>query len=367
MRPAAATTGRDGRFRIDEVPRDGIATASITGPGIETTEIYILTRDVPTIRVKRPDIADAPMLVYYGARFDHVAVPSRPIVGTIREKDTGAPIAGMRITGMPNIPNSLIPTPGVEATSDAQGRYRVNGLPTSRGFKLFTEAAAGQPYVNHGFVSAANEPKPGPLTFDITLKRGVLVRGRLTDKATGGPVRGSVSYHAFADNPHLNEYRISGQWSQENAGSSSQVSRRPIRHSHLPAGGRSLIAARAQEERYLHGIGAEAIKGFDKQAGAFSTYPFYCATARPSTFLLRSTPQRARTRSLSICWSIPAGRSRAPLFALTINPVDDESRDPHARRFPKSRANCPRTPRFVRLSPVLPSGRYRLDFIHHQA
>ena len=29
----AATTGRDGRFRIDGLPRDGIATASITGPG----------------------------------------------------------------------------------------------------------------------------------------------------------------------------------------------------------------------------------------------------------------------------------------------------------------------------------------------
>ena len=93
------------------------------------------------------------MIVYYGARFDHVAAPARPIVGTVRDKDTGAPIPGVQITGMPNIPNSLITTPGVEATTDAQGR-----LPgrrparRSRGFKLFTEAPVGQPYVNGGFI-----------------------------------------------------------------------------------------------------------------------------------------------------------------------------------------------------------------------
>ena len=141
------------------------------------------------------------MIVYYGARFDHVAAPARPIVGTVRDKDTGAPIPGVHITGMPNIPNSLVPTPGVEATTDAQGRYQVNGLPTSRGFKLFTEAPAGQPYVNGGFVSPAGEPKPGPFTFDIALKRGVLVRGRLTNKATGKPVRGSVKYLRLPGQP----------------------------------------------------------------------------------------------------------------------------------------------------------------------
>ena len=48
-------------------------TAAISGPGIETSEVYILTRDVPTIIVsKKPDLAGAPMLIYYG-RFDHVA------------------------------------------------------------------------------------------------------------------------------------------------------------------------------------------------------------------------------------------------------------------------------------------------------
>jgi hypothetical protein len=191
--PFSATTGPDGRFRIDGLPRDGIATASISGASIESAEVYILTRDVPTIRVKNPMFPEHPMLVYYGARFEYVAATAQPIVGTVRDKDTGAPIPGVQITGMPNIPNSMIPTPGVDATTDAQGRYQVNGLSAPRGFKLLTEAPASQPYVNCGFVSPASEPKPGAFSFDITLKRGVLVRGRLTDKATENPSKVSWS------------------------------------------------------------------------------------------------------------------------------------------------------------------------------
>ena len=39
-----------------------------------------------------------------------------------------------------------------------------------------------------------------------TLKRGVLVRGRVTDKATGRPVSGYVNAYTFADNPHVGEF-----------------------------------------------------------------------------------------------------------------------------------------------------------------
>src|SRR5262249_55399678 len=69
---SSATTGPDGRFRLEGLPRDGIVTALITGPGIETAVVYILTRDVPTFRVKDPWVVKGPMIVYYGEKFDHV-------------------------------------------------------------------------------------------------------------------------------------------------------------------------------------------------------------------------------------------------------------------------------------------------------
>ena len=158
--PAPATTGRDGRFTVAALPRDAIATVSISGPGIETSEVYVLTRDVPTISVKEPEPFSVRTVVYYGARFDHAAARTRPIVGTVRDQDTGAPIAGVHIKGMPNLGNDMRPTPGVEATTNAQGRYQINGLSVTRGFKPFTEAPSGQPYVNFGFISPAAEYRP---------------------------------------------------------------------------------------------------------------------------------------------------------------------------------------------------------------
>jgi RNA polymerase sigma factor (sigma-70 family) len=265
---SSATSGPDGRFRIVGLPRDAVVTASIQGPGIEASEIHVVTRDVPTFRLPLLPGPQGPINIYYGARFDHLAAPTRPIVGIVRDQDTGAPIPGVRITGTAEIPRSGIPTPGIEATTDAQGRYRLVGLPVARGFRLFTEAP-GEPYVDGGFLCEKVAPGAGPFTFDIALKRGVLVRGRLTDKATGRPLRGEVFYRAFGDNPHLDEYPDFKRGSRGEPLVIPDDGRFTIPA--LP--GRGLIAARAFEEGYLHGIGAEAIKGLDRRMNAFTTYP----------------------------------------------------------------------------------------------
>jgi RNA polymerase sigma factor (sigma-70 family) len=275
---SSATTGPDGRFRIEGLSREGIATMSIAGPGIETSTVHIMTRDMPMFRAQVPMIVNGknygPVTIYHGARFDHVAARTRPIVGTVRDKDTGAPIPGVSITGNPNIPNSLTPTPGVEATTDAQGRYRLDGLPTSGGFKLYTNAPAGQPYVNFGFLSPAPKPGTEPFPFDLALKRGVLVHGRLTDKATGKPLRARVHYHAFADNLHLDEYPNFKRGSLDLYVFTHDDEGRFT----IPAlPGRGLITARTQfPTDYINGLGAEDIKGFDRRMMAFHTVPSYC-------------------------------------------------------------------------------------------
>ncbi len=86
----SVTTGPDGRFRIEGLRREAYVVATVAGPGIQTTNVAIMTRDRPAIRVKNLRVEQKPMLVWYGARFDHVAAPARPIVGTVRDKDTGA-------------------------------------------------------------------------------------------------------------------------------------------------------------------------------------------------------------------------------------------------------------------------------------
>ena len=88
--------------------------------------------------------------------------PTRPIVGTVRDKDTGAPIPGVQITGMPNIPKQHDPVARRRGDHGRPGPVPVNGLPVVRGFRLFTEAPAGQPYVNGGFISPRARPRPSP-------------------------------------------------------------------------------------------------------------------------------------------------------------------------------------------------------------
>ena len=356
----SATTGSDGRFRIAGLSRECLATASITGPGIETSDVHILTRDMPTFRAQVPMIFNGKnlgqMRVYYGARFDHVAAPARPIIGTVRDKDTGASIAGVSITGMPNIPNSLSPTPGVEATTNAEGQFRVDGLPVSRGFKLFTEVPVGQPYVNCAFVSPASEHKPGPFTFDIAVKRGVLVRGRLTDKVTGEPLRAQVSYLAFGDNPHLNEYPNFKHGSQL----TYIVIPGPDGRFTIPAlPGRGLIGVRA-DHNYLLGIGGDAIKGVEETSGMFRTFPEM--STRGSYHVLAEINPAPGAEEITLELKADPGRTvKGTIADSDGQPISGEV---EIRRLDGLMVfNKDPTDQATFVVSGLPSGRYRLDFV----
>ena len=60
----------------------------------------------------------------------------------------------------------------------------------------------GQPYLKV-VKTLADSPGLGPITLDLTLKKGVWIEGRVTDKKSGKAVRGVVQYYPLASNPHL--------------------------------------------------------------------------------------------------------------------------------------------------------------------
>ena len=132
--------------------------------------------------------------------------------------------------------------------------------------------------MNGGFVSTAKEPKPGPYTFDITLKRGVLVRGRLTDKVTGQPVQGAVTYYAMSDNSHLDEFPNFKRGARSR-GFLSRVLTGEFTIPALPGHRRLIALPGAPRTAISTGSAAACIKGFDGQMGAFRTAPFYCPTS----------------------------------------------------------------------------------------
>ena len=192
----AATTGADGRFRLTGIGRDRIAVMELRGESVANDFAVGVTRgdaNGPPLRLPAGDGFDGKL---QGPDLTITAAPTRPIVGVVRDRDTGKPIRGVKLTANPYI----------EAVTDDQGRYRLAGLPKSAryGGSIATETP-DQPYLKT-IREVGDAPGLGPITLDIALKRGVWVEGHVTDAATGRPVAGAVlEYFPMRDNPAVAE------------------------------------------------------------------------------------------------------------------------------------------------------------------
>ena len=150
----------------------------------------------------------------------------------------------------------------------------------------------------------------------MTLKRGVLVRGRVTDKATGRPVAGYVSSYTFPDNPHVDEFP-GYRSSYESYARIGDDGRYEI--ATLP--GRGIIACRSDLGRYRQGVGAAAIKGFDPKLagiGGFNTLPGGILIA--DYHVLAEVNPDPAAESTTMDLQVDPGRS------LTIHVEDPEGR-----------------------------------------
>ena len=177
------------------------------------------------------------------------------MVGVVRDKDSGQPLAGVRIACDKTAEFPVHGFNGIEATTDDQGRYRLGGLPKGHGNHVIAIPSRGQPYLAAG-LEIPDTPGLDPVSLDIGLKRGIVIEGRVTDKQTGSPLKAFVSYNAYKDNPHFRapgfqEARVWGQYQTEPDGSFRVVG--------LP--GRGLIAAMCigGGKQYLQGIGLPSV------------------------------------------------------------------------------------------------------------
>src|SRR5262249_51712213 len=143
-------TDAEGRFSIRGIGRERVIELKVSGPTIQTKEISVLTRDVKPFQVTRGRRStDWGISVYYGARFTHAAAPTKPVVGVVTDKDTGKPLAGVRIACFKTAEFPVIMTfvHDIVAETDPQGRYRLTGLPKGRDNQLIAIPAKGQPYL----------------------------------------------------------------------------------------------------------------------------------------------------------------------------------------------------------------------------
>jgi len=189
----AVHTNSDGRFRLTGVGRDRVALVAIEGESIEQSFAMVMTSSDPAYTPFLLPADGSGERKLFGPRFDLTVDPGRVIQGVIRDGDTGRPVSGAKVRSW-NIGMT---------TSDTQGRFSIAGQP-KRGGNIVEVITEGQPYIK---VDKPIGDSPGlePIDVDVTLKRGVWVEGKVTNRANGGPVKAIVQYYPFRDNPHLKE------------------------------------------------------------------------------------------------------------------------------------------------------------------
>lgn len=132
--------------------------------------------------------------------------PARVLEGRVTYADTGRPAAGVEVQGFGQASHGR---------TDREGRFRINSFrwPVNASGEegwLIAYSPPGEPYCNaqKSFRWPRGAVKH---TLDLALPRGVLVRGTVTDEATGRPVAGAlVSYLAQYNNPNLKPEDLSG-------------------------------------------------------------------------------------------------------------------------------------------------------------
>ncbi len=210
--PAGAGLGekvvadRDGRFEIKGVGRGRLLGLLFEGNGIETAagRVVLLPGADPRATVRAD--AKARMFVrgssgapdLYGPEFTHVAKPDAVIRGVVTDAKTGTPVSGVRVSGSAE---QAWWENQASTKTGADGRYRLTGVGKALVRRVWLFPGDNSPYLMAGreFRDTAGLKET---TADFQLVHGVVVTGRVADKATGDPVRGATVYYTpLAGNP----------------------------------------------------------------------------------------------------------------------------------------------------------------------
>ncbi len=276
---AAIRTDEDGRFTLRGVGAERVAEIELRHDTIAYQRLTVATRAMaplsrnlsPPTGLDKPPIKDT----VYGKDFTFPAAPTRAIEGTVRDAKTGNPIAGVEIAS-DHLAGALFhPQNRLRTKTDAQGRYRLAGLPLGNGphkadFNVLKFFPTGDiPYLMRT-VTIPSGRGPGPQSLDLALGQGIWISGRVTEKGTGKPVQACIQYFPFRDNPNtLNrpEFHRNGDMDGDPYRIIADQEGK-YRIAGLP--GRAIVTAYAPGKIFNWGEGASEISGM--KDGMFRTY-----------------------------------------------------------------------------------------------
>jgi hypothetical protein len=200
--------------------------------------------------------------------------PTKPIEGVVRDGATGRPIPGAVI-----LPVFVYERDGRHegwgsvgsgtAKADAQGRFRLTGAPKSRDLGVQVFPPDGQSYLET-MERVGNTPGLAPIVHDVSLTRGIPVRGRLIDQVSRRPVRGVVQYFLLDINPRYGELRYSLALCRAPTGDDGSFAI-------VALDGAGLLGASAYSDGFTRSVGVDRFKvakPFDDTYGASPTNVF---------------------------------------------------------------------------------------------
>ncbi|WP_435009733.1 sigma-70 family RNA polymerase sigma factor [Tundrisphaera lichenicola] len=184
--PIGATTDADGRFAINGIPRDRVASLVVSIPFHERVFAYAATTDDPQADAIGKTYASGKMIehrrpVHTGdftitaRRTDHI------LIGRVVFEADGKPAAKANVLrGM----NRL--------KTDEDGRFRIEGLPAGK-MELHVNADGSDAAPFDGVITVPE----GPAEFEheIVLPRGLILKGRVADGKTGAGVEKVLVYY----------------------------------------------------------------------------------------------------------------------------------------------------------------------------
>jgi len=195
--PEPATTDADGRFTMRGLGRELLVTLTVDDPRFASHAPPVLTDGA----VNAAEFGIHSPVIKLDAGSDPkkltIALPPAQIItGRVTYADNGKPV--------PHAPLEV--STGLAFThfeADGEGRFRVNPSPGDR-FSLTTQSPDGQPYL---MVTKRIDWPKGAVeqSVDLSLPRGVVIVGKVTEEGSRKPVAGAVvrftPYQAGNTNP----------------------------------------------------------------------------------------------------------------------------------------------------------------------
>jgi RNA polymerase sigma factor (sigma-70 family) len=197
----AVTTDKQGHFELRGLGAGRVVSLRLDGPGLAAATIVARTERGPRLDMSLGSWFSPDPHGCFGADFAVSAAPARPIVGVVRDADTGRPIPGAIVQSHRFAGSQVEGIDILRTRADAEGRYRLDGMPAGKDNALLARGPADQPYLP-ALGEVDTSEGDGPATLDLKIKRGLWAEGQVTDAATGRPLAADIDYFCLWTNPH---------------------------------------------------------------------------------------------------------------------------------------------------------------------